>query len=328
MAWNSFGNIIGSIGNKLGAKDYGVSEWLNGEKPLGPTQKVTANILNKTTGGQKVSSPMATPTTMRIAPIADNTTQTQTQTNYVDPTATAAATAQAANDALVSQRQAGISAQLNSYNSMFAGLFGKADAAAADQSATTGANYGTQRTNLTDQYNQEVPGIDMSYYLGGIGDSSLRGTGLRKAEDALKMGIGSVNANEATDLAGIGKELSGLKSGYQADQNNIETLRNSANQSTDANELLALQNDIAVKISGLQATTDSMDTAEGFRGRLRASTPTQNLSPIKATLTSLMNGAANPALKAQIGKQIVDNADLSQPQKDELYAQFINAPVA
>lgn len=320
MGYTSFGDIIGSVGNKLGIRELGVSEWLNGQKPVGPIQNITAGVLDNTTnsgsGMVQVSSPN---------PVADtNTAPEQTQTNFTDP----AMAAKAANDALIGQRKVGINDQLNSYNSMFAGLFGKADAAAADQAATTGANYGTQRTNLTDQYNQEVPGIDMSYYLGGIGDSSLRGTGLRKAEDALKMGIGSVNANEATDLAGIGKELSGLKSGYQADQNNIETLRNSANQSTDAAELLALQNDIAVKISGLQATTDGMNTSEGFRGQLRANTPTRNLSPIKATLTSLMNGAANPALKAQIGKQIVDNADLSQSQKDELYAQFINAPVA
>jgi len=168
----------------------------------------------------------------------------------------------------------------------------------------------------------------MSYYLGGVGDSSLRLAGQGKAESALKTGIGSVDANEATDLAGIGKELTGLKSGYEADRSNIENIRNTMNQSTDAAELLSLQNEIATKISGLQATTNSMDTAEGFRGKLRAAAPTKDLSPIKQSLTSLFQGAANPALKVQIGKQIVDNADIGDVQKKELYDQFINAPVA
>jgi len=292
------------------------------EKPI--TDTYLKNLGTTTaTGGQQAAVAPTAPTAAPVAPTIQ--LEPSAPTSFA-PTAEQIATAQ--NAALVGQRKGDITSKLNSYAAMFGGLFGKADAAAADQAATTTANYGTQRTALTDQYNQEVPGIDMSYYLGGVGDSSLRLAGRAKAETALKSSIGGVDANEATDLASIGKELAGLKSGYEADKSNIENIRNSMNQSTDAAELLSLQNEIATKISGLQATTNSMDTAEGFRGKLRSVAPTKDLGPIKQSLTSLFQGAANPALKVQIGKQIVDNADIGDVQKKELYDQFINAPVA
>lgn len=228
---------------------------------------------------------------------------------------------------LVTQRRGDVTSKLNQYNSLFDGLFGRIDAAAADQANTTRKNYGTQRTDLTSEYNQQVPGIDMSYYLGGVGDSSLRLAGLGKAESALKSGIAKVDANEANDLAEIGQYAAAKRAGYEADRSQIENIRNLINQSSDANELLQLQNDLQTKIAGLNADSAGFGTGGQFRQELASRGAAQDASPIRSTLNSLVQGAANPALKRQIATQIIDNAAVPQSTKDELYATYVNGTV-
>lgn len=227
----------------------------------------------------------------------------------------------------VGARRGDVTSKLNQYNSLFDGLFGRIDAAAADQANTTRNNYGSQRSELTNEFNQQVPGIDMSYYLGGVGDSSLRLAGIGKAEQALKSGIGKVDANEANDLAQIGQYAATKRAGYEADRSQIENIRNLVNQSSDASELLQLQNDLQTKIAQLNADSAGFATGGQFRQELSSRAGGQDLSPIRSTLTSLVQGAANPALKRQIASQIIDNASVPQAQKDELYATYVNTQV-
>lgn len=218
--------------------------------------------------------------------------------------------------------------KLDAYNALFSGLFGKIDTAAAEQAATTRANYGQQRTDLTDQYNADLPNLDMSYYLGGIGDSSLRLAGRGQAEKALQKSINAVGVNEANDLTGIGKEAAKFRAGYQADQSGIDLIRSQIDQTTDPQELQQLQNDIQAKIAGISADTAGFETGGTYRGQLASVAPAKDLGPIKSTLSSLMSGAANPALKTQIATQIIDNAGLSPDQTKLLYDTYVNAPVA
>lgn len=250
------------------------------------------------------------------------TSPTNTQPTYTPPTAEQIAAAQLSTD------RATAKTKLDAYNALFGGLFGKIDTAAADQATTTRANYGTQRTDLTDQYNADLPNLDMSYYLGGIGDSSLRLAGRGQAEKALTKSLNTVGANESNDLTGIAKEAAKFKAGYAADQSGIELIRSQIDQTTDPQELQQLQNDIQAKMAGITADSAGFETGGTYRNQLAAIAPTKDLGPIKSTLTSLMSGAANPALKTQIATQIIDNAGLSPDQTKLLYDTYVNAPAA
>lgn len=266
--------------------------------------------------GPQASAPLGGTTTTVSAP------EQPTVTAPTAPTAAQVAAAQ------LSTNRATAKSKLDAYNALFGGLFGKIDTAAADQATTTRANYGTQRTDLTDQYNADLPNLDMSYYLGGIGDSSLRLAGRGQAEKALTKSLNTVGANESNDLTGIAKEAAKFKAGYAADQSGIELIRSQIDQTTDPQELQQLQNDIQAKMAGITADSAGFETGGTYRSQLAAIAPTKDLGPIKSTLTSLMSGAANPALKTQIATQIIDNAGLSPDQTKLLYDTYVNAPAA
>lgn len=267
----------------------------------------------------------ATPGPQASAPLGGGTAPAPTAPA---PTAPTAPTATKLTATQVASSRKTAKSKLDAYNALFGGLFGKIDTAAADQVATTRANYGQQRTDLTDQYNTDLPNLDMSYYLGGVGDSSLRLAGRGQAEKALQKSINTVGANETTDLTNIGKETAKFKAGYAADQSGIDLIRSQIDQTTDPQELQQLQNDIQAKIAGVTADTAGFETGGTYRSQLANIAPAKDLSPLKATLTSLMSGAANPALKTQIATQIIDNAGLSPDQTKQLYDTYVNAPAA
>lgn len=280
---------------------------------------------------QGSSLPIGTVDPMTISGEVAGASTTNNQITQPDPgaLAAAAAAAEAAEKAAKLQKaRSGVISKLDAYGNLFGGLFGKMDTAVADQQQNTREAYGGQRNDLTEQYNTEVPNIDMSYYLGGIGDSSLRLAGQGRAEQAFKSGIGQIQNNEDTDLATIGQTYATKKAGYEADRSNIDIFREQVDQIEDPAELLSLQNSIQQKISGLTADTAGFDTQAGFKGQLAAAAPVKDLGPIRSTLQTLMRGAANPALKRQIGQQIIDNSGAPDEQKKELYDQYINSPVA
>lgn len=232
-------------------------------------------------------------------------------------------TAAAQQAALVSSRRSDINSKLDTYNNLFNSLYGRIDSATADQANTTRTNYGTQKDSTIADYNAQVPAVDMSYYLSGVGDSSLRLGGLGKAETAEKNALSSIDTNENNDLATIGQAAATKKAGYQADQSNIDSVRNSIAQSTDPAELLQIQNDVATKIAGLQGDSAGFDTAAGYRGQIQQVAPVKDITPIKSTLDSLMSGAANQALKTKIASQIIDNSGVGDADKQKLYAQYV-----
>lgn len=268
-----------------------------------------------------------------VAPVTPPTTQPVTQPTTdrflggpsITPTRVpTAAELKAAEDAAkVGKFQGEINPLLDTYNNMFGGLYGRMDTAFGDQSNTTRKTYAGQRQTLTDNYNQEVPNIDLSYYLSGVGDSSLRLGGLGKAETGFKQSLGKVSENEQADLAQIGSAYRTKRAGYEADQAGIADVRKRVAESTNPDELQSVLNDVQTRIRSLQADTAGFDTAEGFRGNLARVAPVKDLTPIADNLKSLMNGAAHPALKREIANQILGSSGLSEEQQKDLFSKYV-----
>lgn len=275
-------------------------------------------------GPAPTNVPVSAPTTTVQTPPPTNNTDGGSVT--MAPPAPTAAEIKAAQDAaLVKQRQAEISPLLDRYNSMFDGLYGRINSTAADQAATTQKNYADQRDTLTNDYNIQVPQIDMSYYLSGIGDSSLRLKGQGQAENAYRQSINQVDKNQQNDLAQIGQSLASETAKYKADQAGIGDIRRQVAQSTNPDELMTLENNILAKTHGLEADAANFDTAGGYRGQLAKVAPVQDLAPIQKSLDTLMQGAAHPALKTQIATQIINGAGLSDAQKSDLFKKYLGA---
>lgn len=262
--------------------------------------------------------------TAESARLSSNSTDFTTPPSAADTAAARAAAAEAERAAKVRQYQGEVTSKLAAYNNMFGGLYGRINAAAADQEAKTRTNYGQQRQSLTDDYNAEVPQIDMSYYLSGAGDSSFKLGGLGKAEKAYTGSLSKVKQSEDTDLAAIGKELAGTTGKYQAQQKAIENVRKQAAESDDPAELKRLIADVTNNMLGLEADNATFDTEAGFRGKVQSVSKTDDLAPVRENLKSLMNGAANPALKRQIASDLIANANASDKAKKDLFEEFVN----
>lgn len=295
------------------------------------TPRIISNPVSgksKSTGQAAAVAPKSSP-----APSPVNNTQPAQRTStastpYVpsaaETAAAKAAAAEAERQAKVRQYKGEANSKLDAYNAMFGGLFGRINTAAADQERKTRQAYAGQRQALTEDYNAEVPQIDMSYYLSGAGDSSFKLGGLGKAEKAFTGSLGKVQQSEDTDLAAIGKELAGTTGKYSAQQRAIAEVRKQADQSDDPAELKRLIAEVTNNMLGIEADQANFDTEAGFRGKVNAVSQVDDLGPVKENLKSLMGGAANPALKRQIATDIINNSSASDKAKKDLFEQFVN----
>lgn len=320
-------------GSKDPWKGTSLSHWSSGAMPKTPTKPApVAQVANTAPRTTTVSAPRAAaPTNTGGGQAAgggyNGGYSAPSAPSAASIAAAKAAAAEAERVAKVRQYKGEVSSKLDAYNNMFGGLYGRINAAGADQANKTRASYGAQRQSLTEDYNQETPQIDMSYYLSGAGDSSFKLGGLGKAEQAFTGSLGKVKQAEDTDLAAIGKEIAGTTGKYQAQQRAIQNVRKQASESDDPAELKRLIADVTNNMLGIDADNAQFDTEAGFRGQVNRVSQVDDVAPVRENLKSLMNGAANPALKKQIAEQLINNAQASDKTKKDLFQEFVSGKV-
>lgn len=196
------------------------------------------------------------------------------------------------------------------------------DSSTADAAQQTEKTYAGQEGDTTQSYNDQVPGLNFGYYANGIGDSTYRGTALDSAANALKSSINTIEGNKTSDLQKIAATGASKKAGYAADLGNLGNVGATANADTNASDLTSTKADLQTRASQVAADMPNFQTGAQFSQALKAAAPTQDVTPVIAALTKVVQGQAAAPVKAQVAGQILNNSNLSDADKKKLSDQF------
>lgn len=264
------------------------------------------------------SQPTARPTGGGVAPASGGGGMTAQQIAVQR----AQAQARAEEMARETQRKAlrgGISGLIDAAMRTYDTIFGNVKEAAKSQRGLLEEKYNTETEGLTEQFTQEIPKIGMSYAGRGAYDSSYRMGAEAQAQkqymDQLK-GLGTARAAEE---AKIGQELQSQEANIQKERSLFDLMRQRIGEMSNIDELTQTRNELDRKIREIQATAASTGTQEAYRQRFAQIAPAaSNLANLRAQLSNIIQGAANPMLKKSVAEQLIGSAGLTEEEKNQL----------
>jgi hypothetical protein len=234
--------------------------------------------------------------------------------------------AQAAADAKHAANLQSLRSDIATFVSQLTGMYhditGKIDTATSDAANQTVKTYADQEGSTTQQYNDQVPGLNFGYYANGIGDSTYRGQALDNAGNALKGSIAQIENNKTSDLQKIQQTSAAKKAGYAADEANLGNVMGGANIDDSESNLQGTRADLMTKMSATQADMPNYNTGAQFSADLKAAAPTKDVQPVIDALTKVIKGQAAQPIKQQVANQILNNSNLSDGDKKKLADQF------
>lgn len=234
----------------------------------------------------------------------------------------AAAAASAAHVANLHSLRGDIASFITDLTGKYHAIMDAIDASKGDAAQQTVKTYDQQEGDTTQQYNDQVPGLNFGYYANGIGDSTYRGTALDSAANALKGSINTIEGNKTADLQKIEQTAQSKKAGYGADLNNLGQVQNASNIDDSESNLQSTRADLLTRGSQVAGDMPNYGTGAQFVNDLKASAPTKDVQPVIDALTKVISGQAAQPIKQQIAGQILNNSNLADDQKKKLATQF------
>lgn len=242
--------------------------------------------------------------------------------NY-DPVAAAAA-AKAAEDARRAAQVRGevtgvIDTIINAYNSRY----GSIDASAGEQVSKLNERFGNESSDVSRQVGEENEKVGAAYAGRGTYDSSYRGNSVDTVATAGKAQIRDLGTELGDDINKVGNWVASNKAGLDADKGAMQTILGRLADETDPNNLISLRNTLDAKLADINAGHAANYTSQQNAQALSSIAPTSARTvQLKTTLSQIVAGNADPSTKAAIGQQLIQNAQISPQEQEQLLIAF------
>ncbi len=265
---------------------------------------------------RKVSSPDATPVT---------STSSAGGESSIDYAAQAAAQAAAQKAAKVNSVRGEIKNNAQQLQAIYNALFGDLDNLLKSRASKVETQYGDQFAAAAKQYADSLPKIQNSYAAIGAADS----TDTADAKDSAKEGFDTTNKtigkNKHDDLNAIGQYGNEQRARFLADQDSLNRNLGRVDTTDDLDALRSMRNDIESNIGTANTTKATLGT-DASAGKALSTLTADNGRYQEAVnaLDSILKGSMSGAVKEAAVKSIVDNAGLSDEDKNKINLQYGN----
>lgn len=194
-------------------------------------------------------------------------------------------------------------------NAIFDALTGAVSALAKAKRSELESQFTNEQQTATQDYSNQGEQLNRVYAARGLGDSSYRVNALDQAAQAFQAALSQLGQEKQSGLAEIGAQAQGQLGAIQADRGSIEDLR-LGELGDDVGSLRELRNSLDDRIRQAEVQQGTLNTPEGFRGRLAKIAPSGGASnALKAALDSLVNSATPKKVKDTLAQSIIANYD-------------------
>lgn len=210
-------------------------------------------------------------------------------------------------------------------NAIYDQLFGDLDTLLRTRSSDVERDYGDQLSKATEQYSSALPTIQNSYAAIGAADS----TDTADAKDAAKKGFDdtttTIGKNKQKDLAAIGQYGNEQRAKIQSDRDSLNRELGRLDETDDVDALRATRSNVETNLGAAGVTKQTLGT-EGKAAK-DLSALTQDAGRFEAAsnaLDNILKSSMSGAVKEAAVKAIVDNAGLSDDEKEKVQLQYGN----
>lgn len=240
-----------------------------------------------------------------------------------DAAAAEAARIAAENAAKAAALRGEITGLVNSVKDIFNARYGQVDASVRDQTGRLNDRFGKESKDITGQVETENNKLGVAHAAGGSFDSSYRGNNVDTVTKAGKGQIEDLGTELKEDIGAIGGWATKTKAGYDAEKGAMDTLLSRIAESTDPSELTSVRNSLDAKIAQLKGQAADNNILGQNVAALNAIAPTNlRAQKLKTTLSQIVAGNADAAQKSAIANTLINNAQLSPEDEEQLLTAF------
>lgn len=236
--------------------------------------------------------------------------------------ATAAANARAAE---IGRLRGDIRGRGSELQAIYDSLFGDLDTLLRTRSSDVERDYGEQLTKASDQYAKALPTIQNSYAAIGAADS----TDTADAKDTAKAGFddttSTIGKNKQKDLAAIGQYGNEQRAKIQSDKDALNRELGRIDETDDVDALRGTRSNIETNLGAANVTKQTLGTEGKAANDLKALTKDAGrFEAASNALDNILKSSMSGAVKEAAVKAIVDNAGLSDDEKEKVQLQYGN----
>lgn len=210
-------------------------------------------------------------------------------------------------------------------NAIYDQLFGDLDTLLRTRSSDVEKDYGDQLSKATEQYSSALPTIQNSYAAIGAADS----TDTADAKDAAKKGFDdtttTIGKNKQKDLAAIGQYGNEQRAKIQGDKDSLNRELGRLDETEDVDALRGTRSNIETNLGAANVTKQTLGTEGKAANDLKALTKDAGrFEAASNALDNILKSSMSGAVKEAAVKAIVDNAGLSDDEKEKVQLQYGN----
>lgn len=236
----------------------------------------------------------------------------------VDPAQQAAYAAAAK----ASQLRGEVTALANSIKDIFNSRYGSVDAAAQEQSNKLGQRYADESSDINSQVEQENQKLGAAHAAAGTYDSSYRGNNVDTVTRGGQSQIRDLGSELQDNLGKVGNWAAGEKASYDANKLGIDQILARLSQA-DASDLSQVQSTLESRLADLRSgSADNNTTAQNISALESIAPSKGRAQTLKTTLSAIVAGTADRATKNAIGQKLIENAQLSPEDEQQLRYAF------
>lgn len=210
-------------------------------------------------------------------------------------------------------------------DNIYGSLFGSLDNLVRSRDTELETQYGEQFDKASKQYTSAIPEIETSYASLGAADSTDNTYAKNAAKGGFEDTTKTIGKNKEQDKAKLGQYSAEQRAKFEVDRDTARKNVGRAGETEDVDALRGLRNDLEQNIGAARVTGATLGTDEGAKGEL--SRRTQDAGRFEAAtnaLKSILESAMSGSVKAAAVKAVVDNAGLSQEEKDKVDQMYGN----
>lgn len=210
-------------------------------------------------------------------------------------------------------------------NAIYNALFGDLDTLLKARSGELETQYGKQFEDAAKSYASSIPTIQNSYAAIGAADSTDTSDAKDNAKDAFDTTNRTIGENKTKDLTAVGQYGREQRAKIQADQDALNYNLGQLDSTTDQGALDSMRGDVESRIGSANTTRATLGTDGTARNELSALTADNGrFESASNALDSLLKSSMSGAVKQAAVKSIVDNAGLSDDDKQKINMQYGN----
>lgn len=208
---------------------------------------------------------------------------------------------------------------------VYGSLFGNLDKLVKTRDAELESQYGEQFGKASKQYTSAIPEIETSYAALGAADSTDNTYAKNDAKAGFEDTTKTIGKNKSEDKAKLGQYSQEQRTKFEVDKDNARKQVDRAGQTEDVSALRSMRNALEESLGAARVTGATLGTDKGAKGELsRLTQDAGRFEAATSALDSILKSAMSGSVKAAAVKAVVDNAGLSQEEKDKVDQMYGN----